>query len=70
MEEGLGAGFWFKLFGLILLCGVAAMVMFLLIDRAWYRWGAIGALIFFFVVIGGISYYFDRRRQKEYEDLA
>ena len=63
MEEGLGAGFWLKMFGLILLGGIAALVLFLLIDAAWYRWGALGALLFFFLVIGGISYIHDRRQQ-------
>ncbi|HET7855906.1 MAG TPA: hypothetical protein VFL41_05565 [Gaiellaceae bacterium] len=69
MEEGLGAGFWLKMLGLILLGGIAAMLMFFLIDAAWYRWGALGALLFFFVVIGGIAYIADRRRQREYDDL-
>jgi hypothetical protein len=70
VEEGLGAGFWLKMFGLILLGGIAALVLFLLIDAAWYRWGALGALLFFFLVIGGISYIHDRRQQHQYEDLA
>jgi uncharacterized membrane protein YqjE len=70
VDEGLGAGFWLKMFGLILLGGIAALVLFLLIDAAWYRWGALGALLFFFLVIGGLSYIYDRRQQRRYEDLA
>lgn len=70
MEEGLGAGFWLKMFGLIVVVGIAALVIFLLIDAAWYRWGALGALLFFFVLIGGIAYISDRRQQKQYEELA
>ena len=70
MDEGLGAGFWLKMFGLILLGGIGALLLFLLIDAAWYRWGALGALLFFFVLIGGISYIHDRRQQKQYEELA
>jgi uncharacterized membrane protein YqjE len=70
VEEGLGAGFWLKMFGLILLGGIAALILFLLIDAAWYRWGALGALLFFFLVIGVISYIHDRRQQHQYEDLA
>lgn len=70
MDEGLGAGFWLKMFGLILLGGIGALLLFLLIDAAWYRWGALGALLFFFVVIGLISYIHDRRAQKQYEELA
>ena len=67
-EEGLGGAFWLRMFGLIILCGAAAMALFLLIDRAWYRWGALGALLFFFILIGGISYFFDRKKQRQYAD--
>jgi hypothetical protein len=70
VDEGLGAGFWFKLFGLLLLGGLGVLLVFLLIDAAWYRWGAIGALLFFFAVLLVIAYISDRRSQKQYEDLA
>lgn len=70
MDEGLGAGFWLKMFGLILLGGIGALLLFLLIDAAWYRWGALGALLFFFLLIGVISYIHDRRQQRQYEELA
>ena len=46
-DEGLGAKFWFKLIGIVILGGIAAMILFLLVDAAWYRWGGIGAIIFF-----------------------
>jgi hypothetical protein len=68
VDEGLGAGFWLKMFGLILLGGIAALFLFLLIDLAWVRWGALGALLFFFVLIGGIAYIHDRREQRRYEE--
>jgi hypothetical protein len=68
VEEGLGAGFWLKMFGLVLLGGIAALLFFLLIDLAWVRWGALGALLFFFVLIGGIAYIHDRREQRQYEE--
>jgi hypothetical protein len=68
VEEGLGAGFWLKMFGLILLGGIGALLLFLLIDLAWVRWGALGALLFFFVLIGGIAYIHDRREQRQYEE--
>jgi len=70
VDEGLGAGFWLKMFGLILLGGIGALLLFLLIDAAWYRWGALGALLFFFLLIGVISYIHDRRQQRQYEELA
>lgn len=67
MEEGLGAGFWFKIIGLIVLGGIGAMVIFSVINNAFYKWGAIGTLIFAFVVLGVVSYVFDRRAVKRYE---
>jgi hypothetical protein len=71
VDEGLGAGFWLKIFGMILLGGIGALLLFLLIDAAWIRWGGLGALIFFFVVLGAIAYSIDRREHKRYEeDLA
>jgi hypothetical protein len=68
VDEGLGAGFWLKMFGLILLGGIVALLLFLLIDLAWVRWGALGALLFFFVLIGGLAYIHDRREQRQYEE--
>lgn len=67
MEEGLGAGFWFKIIGLIVLGGIGAMVIFSVIGSAFYKWGAIGTLIVAVVVLGVISYVFDRRAVKQYE---
>ena len=67
MEEGLGAGFWFKIIGLIVLGGIGAMAAFILIDAAFYKWGAIGTLIFAFIVLGVVAYIFDRREVKRYE---
>jgi hypothetical protein len=70
VEEGLGAGFWLKVIGVVVLGGIAAMLTFLLFEAAWYRWGFLGAIIFFSVVLLGIAYIGDRRSQQRYEDLA
>jgi Flp pilus assembly protein TadB len=64
-----GNRFWLGFFGLIIACGVGAMVIFLVLDAAWVRWGAIGAMIFVLVVIGSIVWVLDRRAVKRYEDL-
>jgi hypothetical protein len=69
MDDGLGGKFWLGLMGIIVGIGVGGLILFLLIDAAWYRWGAIGALIFSFLLIGLIAWIHDRREQKEYEDL-
>jgi membrane protein YdbS with pleckstrin-like domain len=64
-----GMKFWLGLVGLIIACGLGVMVIFLVLDAAWVRWGAVGAMIFVLVVIGGIVWFIDRRAVKAYEDL-
>jgi hypothetical protein len=44
-------------------------LLFLLDDAAWYRWGAIGALIFFSALVLLWGWIYDRRHAKEYERL-
>ncbi len=70
MDAGLGGGFWLKLFGVILLGGIGALLVFLLFDAAWYRWGLLGAIVVFSGVLLLIAYIGDRRSQRRYEDLA
>ena len=69
MDEGLGARFWFKLIGIVILGGIAAIILLLLVTSAWYRWGAIGAIIFFSVLVLLWGWIYDKRHQKEYERL-
>jgi hypothetical protein len=57
------------LFGLIVAGGVGAMVIFLVLDAAWARWGAVGAMIFVIVVIGSVVWVLDRRAVKQYDEL-
>ena len=57
------------LFGLIVAGGVGAMLIFLVLDAAWARWGAVGAMIFVIVVIGSVVWFLDRRAVKQYEEL-
>jgi hypothetical protein len=67
MDE-LGGKFWLRLFGLILACGIAGMLIFWLLGAVWYAWGAFGALLFVFVVIGFFAWLYDRRKIREYEE--
>ena len=48
---------------------IGALVLWLLIDRAWFRFGAIGALLFGFVLVFLVIYLIDRRKIKESEDF-
>jgi hypothetical protein len=45
------------------------LLLFLLVDAAWYRWGIFGALIFFFLIFLLFGWIYDRRHEREYADL-
>ena len=70
MDAGLGGHFWLKVFGLLVLGGIAAMVVLILFEAAWARWGLLGAVIIFTCVLLGIAYMGDRRSQRQYEDAT
>jgi membrane protein implicated in regulation of membrane protease activity len=70
MDEGLGGSFWLKVFGVLALGAVAALLIWLLFEAAWLRWGFLGAFALFAVVLLAIAYMFDRRSQQRYEDLS
>jgi hypothetical protein len=57
------------LFALIVAGGLGAMLIFLVLDAAWARWGAVGAMILVIVVIGSVVWFLDRRAVKQYEEL-
>jgi hypothetical protein len=69
VDDELGAGFWLKLVGLVFAFGIGAMLLFLLVDAAWYRWGGLGALLFFSGILLVYAYFYDRRHAKAYTDL-
>jgi hypothetical protein len=54
--------------GVIVGVGIAAMIFFLVISAAFVAWGALGALVFFALVLLGIAWWFDRRKQAQYEE--
>ena len=59
-----------RLLGIVVAFVIGAMVLWLLIDRALYRFGALGALLFGFLLVFLIFYFADRRKIKEYESLG
>jgi hypothetical protein len=69
VSDELGAKFWLRLIGLVIVFGIAALLLFLLVDAAWYRWGVFGALLFFFVILLAFGWFYDRRKEREYADL-
>ena len=68
MDEGLGSKFCSEMIGVILGVTVAAVLIFILVSSAWYRWGAIGAFVFFGGVLLLISWFADSKKRKEWED--
>ena len=70
MDAGMGGSFWLKVFGVIALGGLACLLVFLLFEAAWLRWGFFGAIGLFIVVLLGIAYVHDQRSARRYEDLS
>ena len=68
MDDGLGAKFWWGTVGVILACGIGAVLVFTLLTGAWVRWGGIGALVFLAVVFMSIAAVLDRKKRREWED--
>ena len=58
-----------KLIGIIVAIAIGAMALWLIVDRALYRFGAIGGLIFAFLLVYLLFYLADRRKIKQSEDL-
>jgi hypothetical protein len=58
-----------KIFGLLVAIAIGLFVLWRLVDMAWYLWGALGALIFAFLLVFLVVYILDRRKIKESEAL-
>jgi membrane protein implicated in regulation of membrane protease activity len=58
-----------RLLGVLVAIAVGVLALWLLVDLAWYLWGALGALFVAFLLIFLVTYVLDRRKVKEYEDL-
>jgi hypothetical protein len=70
MDAGMGGSFWLKVFGLIILGGIAAMLVFLVFEAFWYRYSLLGAIVIFTGVLLFIAWIGDRRSQRRYEEIA
>jgi Flp pilus assembly protein TadB len=64
----MGAKFWFGFIGATLALGLAGLILFLLIDAAWYRWGFLGGFLLIAAVLLVIAWILDRRTQKRYAE--
>jgi len=70
MKEDSPGRFWLKLFGAIIAFGVAGLIVMAVLSAAWYAWGFLGAFLFIAVVGLAFAWIYDRRQEREYEDLA
>jgi hypothetical protein len=64
-EERLGARFYAGLAGVVLACGVIALVMILLFSRAVVAWGVFGAFIVLAAALLLFAWIYDRRQARE-----
>jgi hypothetical protein len=67
-DNPLGGGFWRWFAGLGVLFVIGAVLVFLLLHGAWARWGALGTLLFFFLVLIVVAWLYDRRQVKKYAE--
>jgi len=62
-EDKLGGRFWLGVAGLAVGAVCVALVILIIFGAFWNRWGLLGALIAFFLVLLGIGYAWDRREK-------
>ena len=63
--EGLGFRFYAGLAGVVIACGLVALVMILIFSRAVYAWGVLGAFIVLAAALLLFGWIFDRRAARE-----
>jgi hypothetical protein len=68
-DDGLGFKFWGGLIGGVIVLGVAIFVFFLIINQAFYAWGALGTFIFIGAILLAIAWFYDKRQARRYEGL-
>jgi hypothetical protein len=64
-SEGLGFRFYAGLAGVVIACGLVALVMILLFSRAVYAWGVLGAFLVLAAALLLFGWIFDRRAARE-----
>jgi Flp pilus assembly protein TadB len=64
-----GGRFWLGLIAAIIGIGIVVGILFVVIEAAFFRWGILGAFVFFAALALVFSWYYDRRQQKRYDSL-
>ena len=61
------AKFWLWLVAVIIGGGIAVGILFLIVDVALVTWGIFGSLVVFAGLALAIAWFYDRRKQHEYD---
>ena len=59
--------FWLWLVAVIIGGGIAVGILFLIVDVALVTWGVFGSLVVFAGLALAIAWFYDRRKQHEYD---
>ena len=62
-DDKLGGRFWLGLAGLAVGAVCIALIVMIIFGAFWSRWGLLGALIAFFIVLLGIGWLWDKREK-------
>ena len=63
-DEGLGAGFFLKVAGVCVACGIIGLLLFLIWWRAVVAWGFFGAFLAIAAVLCLFAWLYDRRNAR------
>jgi hypothetical protein len=61
------AKFWLWLVAVIVGAGIAVGILFLIVDVALFTWGIFGSLVVFAGLALLVAWFYDRRKQHEYD---
>lgn len=64
----LGGKFWLAAIGIVIAACIGGGLIFLLINAAWIRWGAIGSLVLFCGVLLLAAYIYDHTHTRPYDE--
>ena len=62
-DDKLGGRFWLGVAGLAVGAVCVALIVMIIFGAFWSRWGLLGALIAFFIVLLGIGWLWDKREK-------
>jgi DMSO/TMAO reductase YedYZ heme-binding membrane subunit len=66
-DGSLGFKFWLRLAGIVVLCGIAALILFLLLSKAVYAWGFLGGFLAFALLLLAVGWVWDKRSERKWD---